>query len=77
MIRLLPTLLISSLAFLTGTEAAEFYPSVPELEHQLILIPGGEVPREVLGNGGVFHVYYEGAKQLPDGRYQVMIKLRK
>ena len=53
------------------------YPSVRELEIALSLTRGGELPRMVVTQQGVFHAYYGTAAYLGDGRYAVGIQLKR
>lgn len=58
------------------SSAHPLYPTVADLEAALHLSPGQQLPKDVqASNGLIFHSYYDGAKELSDGRYAIIVKL--
>lgn len=58
--------------------AAERYPTVLDLERDLHLARGGQLPRDVQApDGTIFHVFYVRGNELGNGEYSVIVKLEK
>lgn len=79
-------LIIAACAFLLGMMLLAFlnrshagiigFPSVAELQAQLNLRPGVELPKAILYQGRVFAPYYVGARARGNGEYVIVIRLR-
>jgi hypothetical protein len=70
---LLCSLIIS---FSVAAPAHGVFPSVKELERSLVLVRGGQLPRDVMSpDGSIFHTYYVEGRDLGEGQYAVIIKL--
>jgi hypothetical protein len=80
MTRSLPILLSCSLlaatAWINATYASARFPSISDLERDLHLYKGAQLPRDVQApDGMIFHTYYVGGRELGNGEYAVIVKL--
>ena len=80
MMRSLPILLSCSLlaasAWVNAIHASPRFPSIGDLERDLHLFKGAQLPRDVQAPDGViFHTYYVGGKELGNGEYAVIVRL--
>ncbi len=76
--RLSATLFVCmGISFISGIGIARSsYPSVGDLEVALHLSPGQQLPKDVQASSGIiFHSYYDGARELNDGRYAIIVRL--
>lgn len=64
------------LALMIAPEAADRFPSIPELEVALNLHPGAMLPKEVLSHGVIYRAYYLRGTKLSNGDYDVRLRLR-
>ena len=64
------------LALLFSRAQAGTYPSVRELEQGLGFISGSQIPKDVPVRNRGWHVFYEGARSIGGGLYNVRIRLR-
>jgi hypothetical protein len=67
-------LIIASL--ISMASAKGIFPTVQELESALHAQRGGEIPKQVVTQYGVFTGYYLGATDRGGGRYSVELQLR-
>jgi len=68
---------IFALVFST-VHAMSLYPTVYDLQAQLHLEPGVQLPRDVQAeNGSIYHVYYVDAHDHGEGIYTVTLKLKR
>lgn len=65
------------LSLLVGmAHAHSSFPTVIDLEAALHLSPGQQLPKDVQASSGIiFHSYYDGARELNDGRYAIIVRL--
>ena len=63
---------------LAQVEAGPYFPSVAELQEQLQLPPGRQLPKDVQNKktGRIFHTFYLRGFEMGDGSYCAVLKLR-
>ena len=63
-------------ATIGAAQSSTSFPTVAELENALHLARDRQLPKDVQAASGViFHSYYEGARELSDGRYAIIVRL--
>jgi hypothetical protein len=75
-VRILTALLIVTVLGYGIARSSNVYPTVADLEGALNLKRGGQLPKDVqASNGVIYHTYYDGAKELSDGKYAIIVRL--
>lgn len=68
--------LAAGIAIICTAHSATSFPTVTELEFALHLSRGGQLPKDVQASDGmIYHAYYDGARELSDGKYAIIVRL--
>jgi hypothetical protein len=69
-------IILLALLYSRAPASAGEYPTVRELESGLGYSPGKQIPKDVPARGRGWHLFYQGARSVGGGQYDVRIKLR-
>lgn len=74
--RVLIAVFVALLVGYNIARSAVLFPSVAMLEAALQLKAGMQLPKDVQSADGViYHTYYDGARELSDGKYAIIVRL--
>lgn len=60
----------------TICSSGTLFPTVADLEAALHLSRGEQLPKDVqASDGAIYHAYYDGARELSDGKYAIIVRL--